>query len=66
MPQSKAVRDRQNRKDTSERFTEAVTGSMIDVTTYNGNVRMLDVKTPVPSSASFAGKIMDGVLPTED
>jgi len=66
MPQSKAVRDRKHRKDTSERFAEPIMGSMIDVTTYNGTVRMLDVKTPVPSSASFAGKIMDGVLPTED
>ena len=63
MAQSKAVRDRENRKSSNARHTEFLTGAMIDITTYNGKVRMFDVKAPVPSTAEFVGRLSDDLLP---
>jgi len=66
MTQSKAVRDRKNRRDTSQRLNEAFLGAMVSATAYNGDVRMIDVMPAVPGSASMAGKMAGGLIPTED
>lgn len=63
---SKAVRDRQNRTDNSQRLNEAFLGVMVTAVAYNGDVRMIDYNVPVPSTAKFAGRLADGVLPTAE
>lgn len=62
---SKAARTRQNRTDNSQRLNEIFLGAMVTATAYNDEVRMVDVKAPVPSSAAFAGNIDDDLLPSE-
>jgi len=66
MTQSKAVRDRKNRKDNSGSFQEFMTGAMVSVRTYNGETRMVDVSAACPSTAKFAGRMHDNLLPTPE
>jgi hypothetical protein len=63
---NEAVRNRQNRTDNSQRLNEAFLGVMVSATAYNGEVRMVDYNVPVPASAEFAGRLADGLLPTEE
>lgn len=63
---SKAVRDRKNRRDTSQEMNEAFLGAMVTARAYNGNVRMVSVNNVIPSTAAFAGRMADGLLPEVD
>lgn len=62
---SKAVRDRKNRLDTSQEENYYLLGCMVTARAYNGNVRMVDCHSAVPSTAKFAGRMADGLLPRE-
>jgi hypothetical protein len=63
---SKAVRDRKNRKDTSGSHQAYLLGAMVSIRTYNGETRMVEVSSAIPSSAEFAGRMADGLLPKEN
>lgn len=61
---SRALRNRKNRKDTSEQWTEPLYGAMVAVTAYRGTVRMVEVHSAAPGSARMAGKYHEDLLPS--
>jgi len=64
---SRAARNRRNRRDTGVRGAEMLCGAVVDVKVEStGRESLFEITPVVPTSASFAGRIDDRLLPGED